>query len=166
MPVLEWQGAMASLKAASELAQSMLKLEVKAEVQTKVIELQQLILAAQASAMDAREAQQALQERVRLLEEQLRDATAWRDESARYELVEAGKEAFFYVLKSEAAQAEPSHYLCPNCFHDSRKSILQLFGTGGDTKTYDCPRCKSRYYTNGYPRAQSWGSVSVPRKRY
>ena len=123
--------AFASLKAAGEIAKALVHLRDTATFQTQLIELQGQILSAQASALTAQADQSALLERKRDLEEEVASLKAWDAEKQNYELAEirqmggSQKAVFAYRLKSQAEPAQPSHYLCANCYTHGEKSILQ-----------------------------------------
>jgi hypothetical protein len=77
------------------------------------------------SAFAAQEERSALLERVRELEKQVADLRVWEAEKQRYQLEQVWSGATAYVLKKEAQGSEPIHWLCTNCYHDGKKSILQ-----------------------------------------
>jgi len=64
----------------------------------------------------------------------------WDSEAARYHLVELVDGIFVYALKPEQQAGEPAHYLCPHCFGEKRRSILQR--PGADHTNYVCHACK------------------------
>lgn len=119
-----------SLKAAFDLAKTLVGVHDQAVVRAKVIELQEQILAAQASAVTAQTDQAGLLKRVGELEKELADLKAWEADKQRYELTEIQQatrkgKVFVYTLKEETHSSEPKHSLCPNCYQNGRKSILQ-----------------------------------------
>src|SRR5260370_35297808 len=50
---------------------------------------------------------------------------AWGAEKEKYELKNVGRGSFAYVRKKDAQPSEPSHWLCAQCYQNSKKSILQ-----------------------------------------
>jgi hypothetical protein len=118
-------GLVSSLQAATEISKAMIGLRDGAMIQSKVIELQGVILAAQSSALAAQSDQFTVLERVRELEKEMANLEAWNREKERYELTTVGSGALAYKLKPEAQGAEPEHYLCATCYQAHRKSILQ-----------------------------------------
>lgn len=134
--------AIASLKAAGDLAGGFLKLRDMAQVQGRVIELQSLILAAQQSALAAQGEQFALLEEKRALEKHVADLEAWEREKERYQLQEVGRGSFAYTLRPEARGSEPPHMLCPNCYQQGRKSLLQATDVLMQRqRVHRCPAC-------------------------
>lgn len=143
------QGMMASLKAATDISKALFDLKVTAEIQGKVIELQSALMSAQSSALEATTSQYTLQDRVRELESQVRDLQDWGEQKARYTLICPWRgPAQVYALKKEHAEGEPPHYLCTNCFHNSKRVILNPQSKDGWVHLA-CPNCKSDLST-GY----------------
>jgi hypothetical protein len=69
---------------------------------------------------------------------------AWEAEKKRYVLTDFGGGTFAYALKNEAANGEPMHRLCPNCYNQGHKSILHFeFVTAVGQEKYLCPNCKT-----------------------
>ena len=77
------QGALTSLKAAADITKAITDLKVSSEVQGKIIELQNLLLAAQSSAIAATTVQIELNERIRSLEGQISAYDDWDRKSQR-----------------------------------------------------------------------------------
>ena len=91
------QSAVLSLKTASDIAKGFLHLTSLADVQGKVIELQDVILAAQTSALAAQSEQFTMVERVRDLEKEITRIKAWEEEKKRYQMVNPWQGATFLV---------------------------------------------------------------------
>ena len=143
------QGALASLKTAADIARAITDLKVTSEVQTKVIELQNALLAAQASAISATTQQFELQEQIRSLQTQLAAHNNWSSESQRYALVSMwGSSAQAYALRQDSSNGESPHLLCPQCFVSGRKGMLAPV-TKDNWVFYVCPSCKNTIAT-GY----------------
>ena len=125
MDLIEIQALMGSLKAATEITGSILKLKSTTDIKDKVIELQTALLEVQTKAISATTSQFELQEKVKQLEELLRLATEWGDQENRYSLAcPWSSAAQVYALKRSFAEGEKPHFLCSHCFHDRRKVIL------------------------------------------
>lgn len=138
-----------ALKTALNLAKEAKDLTDTTAIRAKIIEMQSLIMEAQASAIDAREAHAEQADRIRQLEQEMRDLEAKRSERARYELKQIAYGAFAYMLKVEARGTEPPHWACQPCMEDGKKSLLQkLQFAGGE---YKCPRCNGKIVGKGAP---------------
>jgi len=136
-------GALASLKAAKDIAQAMVGLRDAQTFQEKLIEFQSRILDAQSSAFAAQEERTTLIERVRELERQVADFETWKTEKQRYELVDIGGGTFAYIVKAAMRGTEPPHYVCTNCFHDGKAAILQHV-RANIGHVIACPSCKTK----------------------
>lgn len=117
--------------------------EVKLELQARLFEARDALSAAQ-------DAQATALERIRELEQEIVKLKDWEGEKQRYELKEVASGSFAYSLKSTMAGAEPPHWICPKCYQDGVKSILQK-EPGSLTKTqlnipttYACARCPTK----------------------
>jgi len=151
-------GVASSLKSAGEIVKAMIGLRDAASFQTKLIELNGVILAAQGCALTAQQDQMAMLERVRELEKEVAGLKAWDAEKQKYELKSVYTGAFAYVLKEEAKGSAPPHWLCTNCYERGAKSILQAQGRDKDKsfEIYQCPGCRSqmRVFYNIKPGAE------------
>jgi hypothetical protein len=135
--------AVTGLKTATDIAVSLVKLKSSADVQAKIMELQGIIVTAQASAIAAQSDQFSLLEQIRSLKGQIANLEAWDAEKQRYELKRVYTGAFAYVLKPNASDGEPPHWLCAACYQKGRKSILQEAGRQEDRKRYRCSSCQA-----------------------
>lgn len=78
---------------------------------------------------------------IRALEAEIVKLKDWNAEAQRYELADAGLGSVAYRLKPEEGMGEPAHWLCPNCFAESKKSFL-VPETQQWVKLLICHRCK------------------------
>jgi hypothetical protein len=136
--------AATGLQAAGHIVKSLIGLKITSEVQAKIMELQAVIFAAQGDALAAQAEQFTLAQRVRDLEAEVTKAKAWEAEKERYQLQEFPTGAFAYSLKSEAANGEPPHRICANCYQEGHKSILQTIARHSGGEVAECLRCKAR----------------------
>ena len=102
----------------------------------------------------AREQYSALLDRVSDLEQELKRFENWEAEKQRYQLHRTGRGNLAYVVKKSMANGEPGHALCPKCFQESKKSILQPNNASFvAAKGYVCPSCAMDIITQseGFP---------------
>ncbi|CAN5336608.1 hypothetical protein BH10PSE7_BH10PSE7_16550 [soil metagenome] len=154
-----------ALKSAGEITQAMVGIRDGAKLQSKVIELNGIILSAQNSALASNIDQMRLLEQIRSLEEKLMRLEDWGAEKQRYELKEVGKGCRAYTLKTDVENAQNEHCLCANCFEDRRKSVLQQETRApGMSRVLVCQHCGSELYTSGirHPEHKSAGRVRRP----
>ena len=162
MDITSISAAINSLKAATDIAQGIIKLKSLSDVQTKVIELQNQILTAQSNALNALAEHSALLERIEALQKELARLKAWEQERTNYALKEVAPGNFAYVLKEGTKPEEPQYWLCCQCFDEGYKSIVQFTGHESFHKVFLCNRCKSTLHV----RVESAGTTieTVPRR--
>jgi hypothetical protein len=121
-----------SLRAVADLAKLIVDAHDAAIRREKSIELQGKIVTALESTLAAQMAQSALLKQVGELEKEVTDLKAWDAEKEKYHLVELRINvapghggALAFALKEQAGSSEPIHFLCPDCYQEGRKSILQ-----------------------------------------
>lgn len=113
----------------------------------KLIDLQTQIIASNGAFMELQKQHAALTQLVRKLEEESSDR-------ARYSLFELSPGVFVYRANvapqtagsSDPRDPEPVHYLCPRCFDQKVKSVLQTYRKVG-VLSIDCVSCKNRFPT-------------------
>ena len=138
--------AIGGLKNAAEIAKGFLDLKEIASVQGKVIELQGVILAAQSSALAAQSDQLSLLEEIRGLKTKMAQLEAWGAQKKRYALKDFGGGTFAYSLKTDEANGEPPHSICPACYENGHRSVLQGHGRNAfKQEMMECPSCKAKY---------------------
>lgn len=135
--------ALASTKLAFEIAKSLLGLRDAAVIQSKVIELQSVILSAQQSALEAQASQSALTDRIRELEEKVARMETWDADNEKYELAAIVPGIFGVRLKQEARDTAPAHWLCARCYERRIKTVLQFQPVPGRMTVVKCTECKS-----------------------
>jgi hypothetical protein len=91
---------------------------------------------------EAQTAHLALIQRVHDLEKELQKRRDWDRQKKRYELKEIGIGVFAYVRKPAVKPIEPTHCLCPACYDQERKSILQASHHLNASELF-CPTCKT-----------------------
>ncbi len=145
--MIMFQGAMAGLKAAADIAIGLSKLNTMTDVNAKAIELQQVILNVQSTALAAQSEQATLVHRIRELEEEVVRVKAWETQKQRYALVRPFDDdgSVVYALKESMSDGEPPHYICTNCHEDGRRSVLQ--GRFKERRSIlVCPTCKGEIH--------------------
>ena len=113
------------------------------------LEAQEQIMSLREGALELQEENQELKYRISELEANLRATEDWASEKKRYALVNPWNgPAQAYALKQSYSEGEKPHLLCSNCFHNSKKVILNP--TKKDSFVImACPSCKSSVDT-GY----------------
>lgn len=114
----------------------------------------------------AQQAQLALLQDKATLEADVVRLKDWSDDKSRYELREHGRNrALAYAVKTESQGVEPAHSLCPDCFADTKKSVLQpVKRAPGLANVLLCQRCGWEAYLDSHWRAEH-GSASGSRRK-
>ena len=137
--------SLSAFKTMFDMAKGLKDINNAAVRNAAVIELQEQILAAQA-------AQTELVEKVSELEKQVSGFEAWDAEKQRYELKDIQGGAVAYMLKPDARGTEPPHWLCPNCYAQSKKAFFQPTGQRLQrTMVYRCQGCRGNFATEDDP---------------
>jgi hypothetical protein len=129
-----------SLKAAGDIAKTMIGLRDETTFQLKAAELVGVIMTAQGHALTAQGEQSTLLQEKRALEDKLMEFNDWKREAERYALKDFGGQVYAYALKPGMEQGEPAHYLCVNCYSKRQKSILQCLTTDGYFECHNCSK--------------------------
>jgi hypothetical protein len=138
--IAEISAAFASVRAIQDIAKVLLAVRDGAKIEAAVSEINTRLLHAQGSIFAVNEKQQVLLDENRGLRDETAALKNWDQEKSRYELRAIQDGPLVYCLKAD--QDEPPHSLCPNCFAQARKSILQsdklLHNMAERLVCYDC----------------------------
>jgi hypothetical protein len=146
---LALSGMIQSLNALAQIGKSLVGIHDANAIREKAVELNREILSAQASALATQADQFALLKHIDDLQKQITDLEAWNTEKQKYHLVQLrpptapGGRAFAYSSKETSGDtADPIHLICPNCYEDARKSILQEVSRSvGRVNILSCHHC-------------------------
>ncbi len=139
----ELAAGLAGLKTVSDLVTLALKIKEDTALTAKAIESQSAIIALNTTILGVQASNQELLEENQRLKKEIVDLKNWDEEASRYQLSQVGQYegSVAYVLKEEYADTAPAHKLCPNCYDEKRKSMLQPNGTRRGRILYTCARC-------------------------
>jgi hypothetical protein len=140
------QSAVTGLKTAVDLVMGFGRLSTMAEVNAKAIELQQVILTAQANAFAANSQQFDLLQKIRDLEEELARIRGWEETKKRYRLYQPSPGIFVYALKDQVDSPEPSHWICARCYENGKRAIIQQKSKSLASTYHVCFECKSEFH--------------------
>lgn len=135
-------GAFGTLKTASEITQGLLALKTDAAVSSKAVELNRVIADVQHQLFAAQTDYAALSGRIRELEADIVKFKNWEQEKQRYQLHPLAEGTLVYRVKPEMKDSEPVHDICPNCYEQGIKSILQKTQKTAGHHAFSCPGCK------------------------
>lgn len=159
--VAEAYAAFGAFKTALDMAKALKGINDATIRNGAVIELQEQILAAQ-------EAQTSAVQRIRELEARVASFETWEAEKERYQLskLRGGLDVFAYSIKPEMQGTEPPHSICPDCYQQRTKSILQSVERyPGGCKVLLCQRCGWEAYVAGAWMAEHGATKSASRRR-
>ena len=154
------KNAYAGLKDAAALVTTFNQIKTEAEVAAKIIELNQIIAAVQNDLFQAQASYSAVVGRVDELEKELMAVKDWAAQKQRYQLHRFGSGAFTYRLKPEMAGGEPVHDICPTCYEQGIKSVLQFAGYDKKFHKISCAVCGTAVF--GGKRQESEAACIPP----
>lgn len=124
-----------ALTAAFQLAKGLKDVHDQVKINEIVIELQGKIMEAQEAVRDGRDKMQEMQSAL----EQYQN---WEHTSSSYKLKLFNNNNLAYEF---IGTDQPNHFICPNCYENKRRSILQYKGDYFGEQRYDCKNCKSDF---------------------
>lgn len=134
MVLAEVSAGLSALSAAYEIAKGLKDINDQVRLNAAIIELQAQILAAQEGAGAARR-------QIDELEHQLDRRNKWAETAAKYALQDFGSNTFAYAFVKEDGDPAPAHCVCPRCFEEEKRSILQRTGYANGQEHYRCAAC-------------------------
>ena len=139
-----------SLKSAVDISKSMLQLKAKTDIQASVIELNSKLIEAQQGMFALNEQYTEALNKIRDLQSEIEKFNKWEEEKVRYTLISPWPRhpVLVYHLRKSHSNGENPHWLCPNCYQNNRKSILNTDKKKGEFVNLCCPACKARINTN------------------
>lgn len=136
------------IKTVISLAKSITESISDTKLKIKSIELYNAIINLQGSILSLHSKYHSLLQDKHSLEKKLMEIESWEKEKTKYVLVKIGEGVHVFSLKPEYEPSVPSHYICPNCYHDNKKSILVAEYTSSEESKYTCPKCNNFFVTN------------------
>ena len=132
--VAEIFAGISAFKEMMEIARALKDMDNAMSRRDVVIALQEKIFAGNAAYSELLQRKDELEQEVMRLKD-------WETEKARYELVELHDGALAYAVKETVRGAEPFHYICPACYQQGKKSILQGATWSYGEHTLACSAC-------------------------
>ena len=137
------------LKSAGDIVAGLINLKSTSEVQSKAIELNQKLIAAQHEIFAANAEHSKLIVRANELEQEIAKLNEWNERKKRYKLVNPweGNPALVYSVRESCRDTEAAHWICTKCFDDNRRSILQPKKGSNGFILLACATCKAEVET-------------------
>ncbi|MDB6020022.1 MAG: hypothetical protein JWR19_4511 [Pedosphaera sp.] len=145
MTIAEITTGITTLGGVAKSLSSVLEAVKDGRVREAIIETQSKVLDSQAKLLHFQMEFDALAQTNRELESKLAEKQCWEAVAARYELRQFSPDIIAYALKRDLAGSEPHHFVCPHCFGERKRSILQRPGRGDEVLI--CHACKLQIYT-------------------
>jgi rubrerythrin len=148
---IEFSKAVGLVTAITSAAKRLSDTREEVKVNEVAIQLQGIVLDLQSEMMMIQSDYQNILRSKEDLEKKLVEQENWDKERTRYHLknVGTGLTGFVYALNKSEPSIEPPHWICPNCYEDKKKSILQF--TRKMPSSWNCPRCKTEVVITGFP---------------
>lgn len=147
--IAEIQSILQIAQVAFDKTKGFAALAEKISDQDKVLEVQQALIVIHAKAIAASLAEAVQANRIRALQAEVAALQAWGADKRRYELKAAASGMYVYALKDgQRREGEASHWLCPDCFANGRKSFIQSeFGAAeaGRGWRWKCNTCFAQF---------------------
>lgn len=138
----EIQSAVVTLNAISALTKAVISSKVDAALREQAIETQSALIDLNNTIFSLQSQNQSLLREKDELEKRLIEMENWQSEAQKYTLIEMTEGVFVYALKPDHKTTSPAHWLCPNCYHNKKQSILQLgYSRIRHKNTFNCPSC-------------------------
>ena len=131
--------AVGCAKAATDILKTLTLVANDTEVKEKVIELQNVVLDLQSNLLSLQVDYSNLIKDNEQLESELKHRDDWEELTKHYKLTEVSPMQYVYA----SIDADPEHWLCPACFSEKKKHLLQMWAESPDSRTYRCNNCKS-----------------------
>ena len=129
------------LNAAVKILKGAVERRDNTKINAAVSDILAKLMEANTVALKLQEKHAALLNEKSALEAKLLQMETWNAETARYELKERAPGVLAYAAKEDARGSEPAHWICPQCYEDGRKSVLQQQKGPSRAKVLNCSRC-------------------------
>jgi DNA-directed RNA polymerase subunit M/transcription elongation factor TFIIS len=133
--------ALSLLQTVTTLTKTIIDSKISSALREQAIESQSAIIQLQTAMMNMHAQYQTLLQEKNELKQQLIDIEDWNTEARKYSLEDIESGIFVYVLKPEEEATTPAHWLCPRCYYEKYKSILQRTGADSNGIIFYCQKC-------------------------
>lgn len=134
--------ALTGMKTLAEFVALAAKSKTDLAVAQKAAELTTVILDLQLAVSSVQTQNYDLLRRNNELEQTIANIENWKATAEQYKFIKIGTGTFLYTNKKDNDRNEPAHWLCPHCYENRKKSILQFKDRGKYGWIHFCPNCK------------------------
>ncbi len=151
MAFTETTAILSALKTLKDIIKSFSSLSSDVAIKEKTSELLGIIVDLQGDILLMQSEYGELLKSKNDLEKELIELKDWEKTKSQYKLKKIASGTFVYSYEDSHDSKDPPHWLCANCYHNGKKSILQF-----STKAffYFCPKCKTEIH---HPNGKSVG---------
>jgi hypothetical protein len=143
---MELTSLVTSARAAYEIAKGLKASMDQAKLANEVSDLLERLLAVQADALALQSEHQSLIAEKSEIAKKLMQLDNWSNTEKQYTLHEPGPGIFVYASQVDNPSPKKQPWLCPRCFEDHIRSILQRrWDDDTSAARYDCPRCNAEF---------------------
>lgn len=140
--IAEISSFIASSKAAYDIAKGIYALKSENDRNESISKILEVLITAQFQASEVLAKAHETEIEKHNLTKKLMELEKWSETEKQYELQEVYSGIFAYVYKKGEEATEPVHWLCPNCWQEKKKSILQCDFKNESASSYTCQRCR------------------------
>ncbi|MCK5034235.1 MAG: hypothetical protein KAS18_11390 [Calditrichia bacterium] len=141
MVLTEISAAFTSLKVAADIIKGILSLNKDSTINSKVIELQSVILTLQSELSSMQSKHEEIIQAKSDVEKELIQLKNWETTASQYDLVKLSTGSIVRSPNKNSGFTENEHWLCANCFENQKKSFLQPGAIIGNKQKYTCQNC-------------------------
>jgi len=142
LDIVSISSAFTGLSAATDLVKGLYGMKNDTEVTLATNDIVKKVNEGQRVISELRDDLFESKDKIRFLEDEIRNHDSWDQEISKYELIQSAGGAFVYKFKSE-----PLHYICPNCASNRKHKII-LQGYQGNEGSSRCSGCKGYFQIN------------------
>lgn len=143
MDIASVSAVVGSLKTTGDIFKALLSMKISSEAISQITSLQKVVFEAQGNALSAQSDYMSLVQSKTDLEQEIVRLKDWGAERENYKLTDLGRGSTAYALKPSVRPTQEPHWLCTNCYHDHKKSILQPQGNIEGETVWACAACKA-----------------------
>lgn len=139
--IAEGAAIFSSIKNAIDIAKGVQQKISDGETKKELSSLLDKLISFQTEEAIFRETYRSLQDKYNLLEAEIIKIKQFESEKLNYEFHQPRQGVFVYLKKENCGSSEPKHWICPQCYMNSKKSVLQFTKRSGMTNASQCSVC-------------------------
>jgi rubrerythrin len=136
--------AFGTIKSLFDLVKQLIDRKGAGKNKPELADWQAKLISAQSALLEMQQQYQALIAAKENLEQEITKLKAWSEDKADYELKEIAAGVFAYAYAPKTDPIHPPHWLCPKCYHEGKKSILNPMSERSSPR-HRCPTCHEIY---------------------